>query len=581
MKRVVIGLMCISSSVAAFAGYDDGMTAYQKQDYVTALKEWKPLAEQGNLDAQYNLGILYENGQGVAKDYKQAFFWYKKVANQGYPNAQNKIGVMYAEGKGVERDYPQAAHWLRNAADQDVPAAQSTLALLLESGVGVAEDDKQAADYFYKAGLHDNKFAQVQLGKMYCGGQFLHPAYSVSGNWLNKVAQEGNVDAQLFLGEHSLEFRDQVAWLRKAAAQGDGRAMVLLGAAYDNPQDGQILQQNNREATRLWNMALQKLTPLAENDDSDAMYYLGVYYARVGNRQKAVEWYLKAAKLGHKAAKKEYARAFDDADPEAAMSWWAERNQQGWMRDQAKNAQRYHRGWNGLKQDQTEAAKWFRVAAEQGDDESQEYMGYYYNNGLGGLHRDYQEARKWYLKAANQGGPDANAILGLLIYTGRTVNNLRETAIRDENKGLMSEFAEAAKTIKKTNSKDPEAQFLMGIMYSQGWGVKANGKEAIKWLTLAANQGHPGAQTVLAVDYLWGNNGLEKNPAEAMRLNLAAANHGSAIASQRIAYMYEDGKGVEKNSGKAAEWYRKAAEQGSGTAMEKLMTYTCGTSAIF
>lgn len=581
MKHFVIGLMCISMSAPAFAGYDEGMAAYQKHDYSTALKEWKPAAEQGNLDAQYSLGMLYENGQGVAKDYKQAFFWYKKVADHGNPNAQSKIGAMYAEGKGVERDYPQAAHWLREAANQDVPAAQSTLGLLLESGAGVAEDDKQAAEYFYKAGLHDNKFAQVELGKMYCSAQFLNPDFSVSGNWLIKAAREGNVDAQLFLGEHFLEYRDRVDWLRKAAAQGDGRAMVLLGTEYAEPKDEQILQPNIGMATRLWNMALQKLTPLAQNNDSDAMYYLGVYYVRVGNRQKAVEWYLKAAEHGHKAAKKEYARAFDETNPQAAMSWWTERSQQGWARDQVMIAQRYHKGWNGLKQDQTQAAKWFRVAAEQGNDESQAYMGYYYNNGLGGLRRDYQEARKWYLKASNQGGPDANAILGLLIHTGHTVNNLRETAIRDENKGLMSEFAEAAKTIKKNTSKDPEAQFLMGIMYSQGWGVKANGKEAIKWFTLAANQGHPGAQTALAVDYLWGNNGLEKNLAEAMRLNLSAASHGSAIASLRIAYMYENGTGVERNTGKAAEWYRKAAEQGSGTAMEKLMTYSCGTSAIF
>lgn len=83
-KRFVLALlMAALSSAPAWAGFDEGMAAYEKGDYETALSEWRPLAEQGDTDAQSNLGVMYANGQGVAQDYAEALKCYRLAATQG------------------------------------------------------------------------------------------------------------------------------------------------------------------------------------------------------------------------------------------------------------------------------------------------------------------------------------------------------------------------------------------------------------------------------------------------------------------------------------------------------------------
>ena len=83
-------------------------SAYERGDYATALREWKPLAKQGNASAQFNLGMTYANGRGVPQDYKTAVKWYKLAAKQGLIDAQYTLGVLYANGQGVPQDYKTA-----------------------------------------------------------------------------------------------------------------------------------------------------------------------------------------------------------------------------------------------------------------------------------------------------------------------------------------------------------------------------------------------------------------------------------------------------------------------------------------
>lgn len=93
-KRLFILLttLFLTFSFQALAGFDEGVAAYQKGAYATALKEWKPLAEQGDSGAQYRLGRMYDNGSGVEKDEKQAVIWYRKAAEQGNSDAQYNLG---------------------------------------------------------------------------------------------------------------------------------------------------------------------------------------------------------------------------------------------------------------------------------------------------------------------------------------------------------------------------------------------------------------------------------------------------------------------------------------------------------
>ena len=138
----MLSIICLAAP--AWADFQAGTDAYQRRDYPTALKEWRPLAEQGNAVAQSNLGLLYQNGRGVPQDYVQARQWYEKAAVQGDENAQYNLSRLYVAGRGVPQDYVQARQWFKKAAVQRDAKAQHSLGLLYAMGQGVSQDFVQA-----------------------------------------------------------------------------------------------------------------------------------------------------------------------------------------------------------------------------------------------------------------------------------------------------------------------------------------------------------------------------------------------------------------------------------------------------
>ncbi len=118
MRRLFcfLSLSLTTISISSAADFATGLTAYQKGDFVTAAKEWRPIAEQGDAAVQFNLGLLYLDGQGVPLDLDQAVKWFNRSAEQGYDKAQLNLGALYSVGKGVKRDYVQAYKWLNICA---------------------------------------------------------------------------------------------------------------------------------------------------------------------------------------------------------------------------------------------------------------------------------------------------------------------------------------------------------------------------------------------------------------------------------------------------------------------------------
>ena len=105
MKHIISAVVVLIRLAApAWAGFDEGTAAYNRGDYATALREWRPLAEQGDANAQYNLGLMTYHGRGVPQDDAQAVRWYRKAAEQGDARAQFNLGSMFAYGRGVPRD---------------------------------------------------------------------------------------------------------------------------------------------------------------------------------------------------------------------------------------------------------------------------------------------------------------------------------------------------------------------------------------------------------------------------------------------------------------------------------------------
>ena len=152
---LVLSFACLAGP--AWADFQAGMDANNRGDYASALREWRPLAEQGDSPAQVSLGLLYTNGQGVPQDHVQARQWYEKAAIQGDALAQLNLGVIYGNGKGVPEDYQQALYWFRLSANQGNAMAKTQLGLMYERGNGVPQDVVLAQKWYILGAANGDK----------------------------------------------------------------------------------------------------------------------------------------------------------------------------------------------------------------------------------------------------------------------------------------------------------------------------------------------------------------------------------------------------------------------------------------
>ena len=121
---VLLALVVMLTAVPAWAG-EAGLEAFKRGNYATALKEYRPLAEQGDAVAQFALGTMYENGRGVLQNDAKAVRWYRLGAEQGFASAQNNLAKMYRRGRGVPQDDVLAHMWWSLAAGQGHETART------------------------------------------------------------------------------------------------------------------------------------------------------------------------------------------------------------------------------------------------------------------------------------------------------------------------------------------------------------------------------------------------------------------------------------------------------------------------
>lgn len=156
----VYGLLLVCGICAtALAGpLEDGHAAYDKQDYKTAFKLWRPLADQGDAEGQRLMGSLYLDGLGVNKDYTAARGWFLSAANQGDAKAQYNIGMMYRQGLGVAQNDAEAVKWFRLSAGQGNAEAQFKLGTAYKFGYGVTLDPIQAYMWYSFAAARNAQY---------------------------------------------------------------------------------------------------------------------------------------------------------------------------------------------------------------------------------------------------------------------------------------------------------------------------------------------------------------------------------------------------------------------------------------
>ena len=195
--RLVLIVLLGSVGLSAYADFNKGQAAYDRGDYATALREWKPLAEQGHAEAQFSLGRMYANGQGVPQDDKAAAQWYTRAAEQGNADAQLNLAWMYQNGRGVPRDDKAAAQWYRLAAEQWNARAQAGgPGWMYRKGKGVPQDDKVAAQWYRFVAEQGYAPAQKGLAEMYLRGTGVPQDIILAYMWANIAVFGGEKDAR-------------------------------------------------------------------------------------------------------------------------------------------------------------------------------------------------------------------------------------------------------------------------------------------------------------------------------------------------------------------------------------------------
>lgn len=147
-RRLCAAVLLAVLSAPGRADFNDGVIAYQLGEYDKAYQTMRSLADTANhAYAQYWVGMMFLQGQGVAQDYAEAGTWFRKSSERGIPQAQYKLGTLYLQGQGLPRDYEQAYAWYKVAAAHNhalaVQALNDTKAKL--SAQELAEAEKSAA----------------------------------------------------------------------------------------------------------------------------------------------------------------------------------------------------------------------------------------------------------------------------------------------------------------------------------------------------------------------------------------------------------------------------------------------------
>ena len=198
-------LLCASFiTVRASAGaIEDARVAYSRKDYPTALNLWRPLAEQGNAEAQRGLGILYDNGLAVVRDEKLATDLFRKAALGGDAEAEYRLGMRLVMGThDVARDTAEGLKWMVQSGDRGRPNSLTTIGGFYRTGgYGLAKDLVQAVFWFRKAADLGDPEGEGWLGWAYRWGMGVPQDTNEAVSWLTKAAEKAYYPAQIDLGE--------------------------------------------------------------------------------------------------------------------------------------------------------------------------------------------------------------------------------------------------------------------------------------------------------------------------------------------------------------------------------------------
>lgn len=354
-----------SGLLYAQAKFTDGYEAKQSGNDKQAVQIWLPLAEQGDLAAQYTIGWMYESGQGVKKDFKKAVYWYLKSAQQGNSAAQYVLGTMYAKGAGVKQDDSKSLAYFILSAKQGDPISQFQAGKYYQHGIGTNQDNAQSIYWYQKSAQQNYVNAQVNLGDLYRSEQSISSVGKVQDN-------------------QQLDYKKSIYWYQKAANLNNLVAQYQLALLY---QQGLGEPQNHQKAIQLY-------TQSAKKGYSPSAYKLGQIFEQgqtTENFKQAIYWYQKAALQGNTDAQFRLGYLSEqgkgtEKNIQKSIEWYTQASRQDHAQSYYQLAKIYELGTtkypHNISKNAQKAFKNYQYASALNFDLAHAKLAYYYEHGI-------------------------------------------------------------------------------------------------------------------------------------------------------------------------------------------------------
>ena len=333
-------------------------------------KAWdylKKAAEMGVAAAMNELGIMYENGDGIVpQDMSEAKNWFIKAARAGNENAMLNLGRWYEEHEDLyhQKEYGEAAEWYREAMKAGNPEGMFRLGCLYLEGNGVAKEENTAFNLIKQAAETNNVEAMNCLGYLYDEGKGVSVNKEQAMKWYRKAAEAGDTKAMVNIGCCYMngdgvkqDYVEGAKWFKEAADRGDANGMYKIGWIYIR---GDGVETDSQLAFKWFEKA-------AEAGDSDAMCEMGKWYQEIlGDADTAQNWYLKAANAGNALGMERLGDCLKQKGKYGkAKNWYEKAAKLGRGEAAYKIAQFYKKG-SGVKKDQELEDYWIEEAAKLG-----------------------------------------------------------------------------------------------------------------------------------------------------------------------------------------------------------------------
>lgn len=500
----------------------------------------RPLAERGNVEAQYALAKIQLTPRWLLRDPLDGRKWLLKAAEQGHAVAQFDLGYYYAV---EEKNYPEALKWFLKVAEERPEetagrSAAENLGVMYASGQGVARDYAEAARWYRRSAERGGPRGQFALGMFHLEGLGIPKNFDEAVKWLGLAAKQRFEQAQyalIFVFAEGFDTKpsaiEAAYWYTGRRISHEGEAAYHVGTFYSRgfsawPDEQRVLA---------WLFRRRGIAA-----DATSRYLKQIYGQRWGDQDEAVRWYRTGAEAGFVGAQVNLAR----------VHW----DQEG-------------RYWNCA-----EAAKWTRLAAEKADPTAMVNLGMLYFQGprervviAMGIEMEDTE-NGIHVRNVVSGSPAEAAGVRpddfIVDVNGEDARKLGVQGIVDMVRATKE------KEIALRLRRGDEAPRTFGVTPREvrfkcpgadSAGLKRDPEEAVRWFEKASDRGNLTGLFYLAQAYRNGT-GVPQDYKKALKLYERGASRGDWEAAQEIAHMYTTGEAGEKNKELADQWFRKAVD---------------------